>query len=147
MNFAQQLTFPLLLALAFGSTQAMAQAKADSIAVVCSASCTYSPLSREDVESAWSGRKSNESLRGAELWDLPEPNPAQGLFLSKALSKDSAQYRAMWAKNVFNGKGRPPRVAPDEEALMKTLGENPSAIGYMSQAAAEKKGLKILASF
>lgn len=119
----------------------------DAVVVVCATNCPYPSLTRDDVEAAWSGRRSQENIKLAEIWDLPETNPTQIFFLSKALSKDNAQYRAMWAKIVFNGRGRPPKVAADEDSLAKALADNPGAIGYMAFSAAEKRGLKILVSY
>lgn len=121
--------------------------KKDAIVVACSATCPFPTMGKEDVESLWSGRRGADAFRGADPWDLPDGHPIQSLFLSKALSKDSAQYRAMWAKAVFNGKGRPPQVAHDEEALANELANSPNSIGYMSLSAAEKRGLKILAQY
>lgn len=133
---------------ALGGPPAMAEPSADAqLAVVCAPGCPFSPLTKDDVESAWSGRRPQDSMRGAELWDLPDGNGVQAAFVSKALGKDTAQYRALWAKVVFNGKGRPPKVAQDEESLAKALAASPTAIGYMAKSSAEARGLKILATY
>lgn len=118
-----------------------------SVAVVCAPGCPFSPLSKEDVESAWSGRRPQDSMRGADLWDLTDGNPVQAAFIQKALGKDSAQYRALWAKIVFNGKAHPPKVAQDEEGIARALASSPNAIGYMLKSSAERRGLKILAVY
>lgn len=121
--------------------------KKDAIAVVCSATCSFPPMGKDDVEALWSGRRGADAFRGADPWDLPDAHPVQSIFVAKALLKDSAQYRAMWAKAVFNGKGRPPKVAHDEETLANELANSPNSIGYMSLSIAEKRGLKILAQY
>jgi len=52
-------------------------------------------------------------------------------FYSLVTNKSKSQLRAYWAKQIFTGKGRPPRKMK-EDKLLHYLAQNPNAISYIS---------------
>ena len=63
--------------------------------------------------------------------------PARGEFYAKVTGKDEAQLKAYWAQLTFTGKAQPPRKVSGDAAVKAALGENPAAIGYISDGAVD----------
>ena len=63
---------------------------------------------------------------------LDQPNGSSGreLFSTTVLRRSSANVRAIWAQNIFTGRGLPPKVAADDE-MKRLVAGNRNAIGYV----------------
>jgi len=53
-------------------------------------------------------------------------------FYSLVTNKSKSQLRSYWAKQIFTGKGRPPRQIKKDK-LLSYLDKNPNAISYISE--------------
>ena len=55
-------------------------------------------------------------------------------FDSNVLGRSSSQISAYWSKQVFTGKGVPPKEVPSDAEVIEIVAKNPSAIGYIDSA-------------
>jgi ABC-type phosphate transport system substrate-binding protein len=70
--------------------------------------------------------------------DQPEGSAVRDEFYSKVARKNSSQLTAYWAKVIFTGDGRPPKLLPDSIAVRKAIAANPNAIGYIEKSAVNR---------
>ncbi|RJF98561.1 phosphate ABC transporter substrate-binding protein [Noviherbaspirillum saxi] len=63
--------------------------------------------------------------------DQPEGSPVRDEFYEKTARKSVTQLRAYWLNLIFTGKGEPPVVAADGEAVKRAVVNNPNAVGYI----------------
>lgn len=56
-------------------------------------------------------------------------------FNQSIVGRNTSQVSAYWSKMIFTGKGTPPDVKPDENAVIDAVANNPTAIGYISMDA------------
>ena len=59
---------------------------------------------------------------------------ATGEFNKKLLNKSASQLKAYWSKQIFTGKGTPPKEVPNSEEVLKLVSSNPNFIGYIDAA-------------
>lgn len=78
--------------------------------------------------------------------DLPESSPLREVFLKQIAKKTKAQFTAYWAKLMFTGKGVPPKVVENEQAMIELVSKNPSIIGYVD-AASVTGDVRVIAKF
>jgi ABC-type phosphate transport system substrate-binding protein len=63
--------------------------------------------------------------------DLGEKSPARELFYRKFVGKSIATMQAVWAQNIFSGKGLPPKLATPGPEMLRIVASNRHAIGYV----------------
>lgn len=66
--------------------------------------------------------------------DLPEDHAVRAAFSLQWLGRSVANVRAVWAQNIFTGKGLPPRVATPETEIRRLVASHRHAIGYVTAA-------------
>lgn len=66
--------------------------------------------------------------------DLPEDHALRTAFSERWLGRSVANVRAIWAQNIFTGKGMPPRVTSAEAEMRRLVATNRNAVGYVSAA-------------
>ncbi|MBU1425957.1 MAG: phosphate ABC transporter substrate-binding protein [Gammaproteobacteria bacterium] len=132
--FRNYLTLMLLLAVsAFAAT-----ANADVVVVVSSRSPIKS-LTAEQTAKIFLGKVATfPDGRMALPIDLPEGSGLRDEFYTRVAHKNSSQLTAYWAKIIFTGDGRPPKLLPDNAAVIKAVARNPNAIGYIDKAAVNR---------
>jgi ABC-type phosphate transport system substrate-binding protein len=59
--------------------------------------------------------------------------PLRAEFYLKVTGRPLEQIDAYWARIMFTGQNSPPKLLADDEAVLKTINENPNAIGYMNK--------------
>ncbi len=64
-------------------------------------------------------------------------------FYKKITQRPIEQINAYWARIMFSGEASPPRIMPDDTAVVETVKENSGAIGYILKESAYK-GVKTL---
>lgn len=67
--------------------------------------------------------------------DQPEGSPVREEFLGKVLEKSGAQFKAIWSRLIFSGKGTRPRAAADSAEVKKIVAADPAAIGFIERSA------------
>lgn len=73
----------------------------------------------------------------AFVLDQPEGSEARMLFCTNLLGRSSVNLRAIWAQNIFTGRGTPPKVAPNGE-MKRLVAGNRHAIGYLRASQADE---------
>jgi ABC-type phosphate transport system substrate-binding protein len=66
---------------------------------------------------------------------LPDDNATRVAFDKAVLGKAPAQSRALWAQLTFTGKAVPPKMADNDDDVIKAVSENKNALGYVSSKA------------
>lgn len=66
----------------------------------------------------------------ALVLDQPDGSAAREAFSANVLRRSPANVRAVWAQNIFTGRGFPPRVASEDE-VKRLVAANRRAIGYI----------------
>jgi ABC-type phosphate transport system substrate-binding protein len=64
-------------------------------------------------------------------FDLPEDNPQRASFCTDVVGKPVASLKALWAQMIFSGKALPPKAAPSDEEMKKSVAANKGAVGYI----------------
>lgn len=74
---------------------------------------------------------------GAVPLDQAEGSAARQEFLARVLDKSAAQFKAVWSRLIFSGKGTRPRVLADSGEVKKAVAAEPAAIGFIDAAAVD----------
>ena len=69
--------------------------------------------------------------------DQGEDNPIRADFNSSVLNKNVGNMKALWAQNIFSGKGLPPKVVDPDAEVKKIVSTNKNAIGYIKASSAD----------
>ncbi len=130
----------LLLAVATVATGARAD-----VVVVVSARSSVKSLSAEQVTKIFLGKTvSFPNGKSASPIDQPEGSAVRDEFYAKVAHKSPSQLTAYWAKIIFTGDGRPPKLLADDAAVRKAIAGNTSAIGYIDKSAVNRSVRVIL---
>ncbi len=78
--------------------------------------------------------------------NIKEGADARESFDSSILGKNASQLKAYWSKQLFTGKGTPPKEVEDQEEIKKLVAENPSVIGYIDSDLVDDS-VKVVLSF
>ena len=69
--------------------------------------------------------------------DQAEGAPIRGDFYSSVLGKSSGNMKALWAQNIFSGKGLPPKVVDPDAEVKRIVNTHKNAIGYIRSASVD----------
>jgi ABC-type phosphate transport system substrate-binding protein len=121
----------ILIALTLGLTSGVAMA---DVVVVVSAKNPVAALSRAQVEDIFLGKTIHfPDGAAAVAIDQPEGSAVRDEFYNKVTGKTAAQIKAYWSKIIFTGRGQPPPSVSNTIEMMKRIGANPAAIGYIDR--------------
>jgi ABC-type phosphate transport system substrate-binding protein len=67
-------------------------------------------------------------------------------FVTNVLNKSTQQLKAYWAKQLFTGKGKPPKVVESSADVIKLVAENPALIGYVESGMVDAS-VKVMIDF
>jgi ABC-type phosphate transport system substrate-binding protein len=122
-----------LFALALCSTAVPSMA---DVVVVVSAKSTATALSADQASEIFLGRATTLPGAGAVVpIDQSEGSAARDVFYKKAAGKNAAQVKAYWSKQIFTGKGAPPKDGGNDDAVKAMVAANPGLIGYIDKNA------------
>ncbi|TLX22424.1 phosphate ABC transporter substrate-binding protein [Thermomonas fusca] len=117
------------------SVTSVAQA---GVVVVMSSKSDVSSLSKAQVAQIFMAK--TDALpngRVAKPIDQAEGAAVRNEFYDKVADKSAAQMKAYWSQLTFTGKAQPPRKVSGDAAVKAALGDNPAAVGYISDAAVD----------
>lgn len=122
---------PLLAALALSTGNGLAKAE---VVLVVSANNPLSSLTPNQVTDIFLG-KAEELPNGAPIIpvDQAEGSREKEEFYKRYTNRTLSQIRAYWSKQIFTGKGEPPREIGNSEQLKKFLATYPNSIGYLER--------------
>lgn len=133
MKFPFNRQAALLAALYLSSAAAQA-----GVVVVMSSKSDVSSLSKAQVAQIFMAK--TDALpngRVAKPIDQAEGAAVRNEFYDKVADKSAAQMKAYWSQLTFTGKAQPPRKVSGDAAVKAALGDNPAAVGYISDAAVD----------
>lgn len=125
----------MLLLAALLTATSVAQA---GVVVVMSSKSDVSSLSKAQVAQIFMAK--TDALpngRVAKPVDQAEGSAVRNEFYDKVADKSAAQMKAYWSQLTFTGKAQLPRKVSGDAAVKAALGENPAAIGYISDGAVD----------
>lgn len=119
------------------TTMVAANASAD-VVVIVSADSDITRLTPEQATKIFLGKIDTfPNGNRAVPVDQAEGSAARDEFYSKVVHKNSSQLTAYWARIIFTGDGRPPKLLEGNAAIRKAVADNPDAIGYIDRSAVD----------
>lgn len=110
------------------------------VVVVVNPANPIGQLDRAEVVELYMGRRTDfPNGRIALPIDLPPDSPLRAAFYRALVDKTDSQVNAYWARLLFTGRATPPRVLPDTECMLRTVGENIDAIGYLDETEVDSR--------
>jgi len=70
---------------------------------------------------------------GTPVFALDQANnsSARSEFYADVIGKSKVTMRAIWAQNIFSGRGLPPKLVEPDEEMKKLVSSNKNAVGYI----------------
>jgi ABC-type phosphate transport system substrate-binding protein len=95
-------------------------------------------MSKQEVSDLFLGKASafSDGKQAVPL-DQAEGAAARDEFHSKVTGKTGAQLKSFWSKQVFSGKGTPPKELAGNSDVKKLVADNPNMIGYLDKSAVD----------
>ncbi|MCP4348533.1 MAG: hypothetical protein GY795_23875 [Desulfobacterales bacterium] len=115
----------------------------DDVIIICNKNVCDETLSRKDIKNIFLGRKTEWSNKQKIIFVTLKNKEVHKVFLKEYVGKTPFQYTNYWKKQLFTGKGKPPKSFNTEESLMDYIANTDGAIGYLSSAP-EKSKVKII---
>jgi len=110
-------------------------AAAAGVVVVVSAKNPVAHLSAEQVTAIFLGKVSTfPNGNAATPLDQADGSAIRREFYSRVAHKTPSQLSAYWAKVIFTGDGQPPKLLPDQAAVLRELQHDASAIAYVDDS-------------
>lgn len=108
------------------------------IVVVVSAKSAVSALTKQQASDLFLGKAGTfpDGSQAVPL-DQAESSGSRDEFHSKITGKSGAQLKAYWSKQVFSGKGSPPKEVPGPADVKKLVADNPNMVGYVDKSAVD----------
>ncbi len=96
-------------------------------------------MTSKQVSNVFLGKTAEMPTVGAAVpFDLPEDSPLRLDFYQKIMQMNFSQMKSYWSKQVFTGKGFPPKEAGASSAdVKKAVAETPGGIGYMEKSSVD----------
>lgn len=113
------------------------QAAQADVAVIAHAKNPIPTLAPKDVQDVFLGRTRTFS-DGHFALPVDQPSPLRDEFYQLLTGRSIEQIDAYWARLVFTGQTSPPRQLPNDDAVLKAVRENESAIGYVDPKRVDK---------
>ncbi len=108
-----------------------------ALAIIANQDSDYSNLTRRQVVDIFMGK-----LTVMNTGTFPQPLDYQGnpeireRFYHLLTGKSLAQVNAYWARMSFTGQLNPTRLLNDQKVMLRAVGKNQAALGYVDQAEA-----------
>lgn len=64
---------------------------------------------------------------------LNDGNATHDAFIGNYVGRTPVQFSTTWKKNMFTGKGTPPKVFNDSTSLLDYISKNKNAVGYATK--------------
>ena len=131
----------LLISISLTST-----AFATSIAVIVHPSNSLNDASKDEIKRLFLSK--TDAIKGKKLKPVAQNNgqSIRIVFDEDVLGKSPSKVKAYWARLVFTASGMPPPELDSNTAIIKWVSNNPDAIGYIEEGAANDS-IKVLKKF
>lgn len=125
-----------LFALLVSATLSISAWAADVVVIVNKANT--SAVDKAFIMKVYTGEAKNWPDGGPVFAiDNAEDSPVRADFISSVLGKSSGNMKALWAQNIFSGKGLPPKVVESDTEVKKVVSTNKNAIGYIKASSVD----------
>jgi ABC-type phosphate transport system substrate-binding protein len=132
------------IALALAACVVAASARADVVVVVH----PHNPvagMTAEQVTQIYTGASTTfPGGAAATPIDQPEGSAVRTEFLAKVLDKSDSQFKAIWSRLIFSGKGTRPRTLGSSAEVKKAVAADPAAIGFIERSALDNSVKPVL---
>jgi ABC-type phosphate transport system substrate-binding protein len=134
-------TFVIGMALGFAALSARAE-----FVVIVNPKNPAASMSAEQVSQVFLGRSTSFPGGGSAVpVDQKEGAALRDEFYTKVADKNPGQVKAFWAKQMFSGKGQPPKELASSAEVKKAVAADPNAIGYIEKGALDGTVKSVLA--
>ena len=134
-------TFVIGMALGFAALSAQAE-----FVVIVNPKNPAASMSAEQVSQVFLGRSTSFPGGGTAMpVDQKEGAALRDEFYTKVADKNPGQVKAFWAKQMFSGKGQPPKELASSAEVKKAVAADPNAIGYIEKGALDGTVKSVLA--
>ncbi|MEQ1556779.1 MAG: hypothetical protein ABL915_08280 [Gallionella sp.] len=105
-----------------------------ALAIIANHDGDYATLTRRQVVDIYMGK-----LTVLNNGTFPQPVDYQGnpeireRFYRLMTGKNLAQINAYWARMSFTGQANPTRLLPDQKAMLRAVGKNQDALGFVDK--------------
>lgn len=114
--------------------------------VVVNAKNPIASLSEKEAVNLFLGRsKTFANGEYALPLDHATSSAVRKRFYYDLTGKPISEINAYWARLFFSGQGTPPRIVPDNEAMLLIIRNNPGAIGYFDYEPTGRTGGSVAA--
>ena len=128
------MTLPRLLATV--AVLALSGALHAEVVVIVHRSNPVGTMTADQVAQIYMGASTTFPGGGAAVpIDQPEGSTVRDEFLAKVLEKTGAQFKAVWSRLIFSGKGTRPKTLGSSADVKKAVGSDPGAIGFIERSA------------
>ena len=117
----------LTLLLMCGAVEAAAE-----VVLVVSKDSPIESVSRHEVGDIFLGSSTRLPKIGKVVPLDRAEDALRAEFYRDYIGRDLPQIKAHWAKNIFTGRGYPPKTVNSMDELKDLLQKNPAAIGYVT---------------
>lgn len=124
---------------------AFSSASFADVSVIANPGFGADSISKDEAEALYIGKSSKVGGVKASIIDLSSDEAARGEFLEKVMGKTESQLKAYWSRQVFTGKGQPPKQVSAGEAA-SFVKENADGVAYVDGASVPD-GVKVLGTF
>ncbi|MED5389678.1 MAG: hypothetical protein VX793_12540 [Pseudomonadota bacterium] len=111
--------------------------------VVVAESSPLTELDRHQVRQLYMDNASRFEGHAVMVLDMPEGSPQRQAFYQRATGKSSSQLKSYWARMIFTGQGMPPRQVKSVRDMVRTVQQDPHAVGYLQETEIQE-GLRVL---
>jgi len=134
-------TFVIGMALGFAALSAQAE-----FVVIVNPKNPAASMSADQVSQLFLGRSTSFPGGGtAAPVDQKEGSALRDEFYTKVADKNPGQVKAFWAKQMFSGKGQPPKELGSSADVKKAVAADPNGIGYIEKGALDGTVKSVLA--
>ncbi|WP_206485668.1 phosphate ABC transporter substrate-binding protein [Thalassotalea sp. G2M2-11] len=99
-----------------------------------------STIDKKLIKKIFTGKvKSFPSGNSVVAINQASANELTAEFNDKVLNKSSSQIKAYWSKQLFTGKGTPPKEVDSDSEVIKLVASDPNMIGYVSPSSLTDK--------
>jgi ABC-type phosphate transport system substrate-binding protein len=131
MNTTLHILRAAMVTAALAGAASFAQAE---VVVVVSAKSAATAITSDQAADIFLGKSSTLPGGGQAVPVDQAEGATRDEFYQKAMGKNAAQLKAYWSKQIFSGKGQPPKEVGDGAATRGLIANNPNLIGYIDKS-------------
>jgi ABC-type phosphate transport system substrate-binding protein len=108
------------------------------VAVIVNRAAPTSSLPTEIIR-AYYLKQHKEWPSGEKVRPVQQEGQAHAAFVGKVLKMSNADYERYWLERKYSAAETPPKLADDDEAVVKFVGAMKGAIGYIDASSLDEK--------